>query len=392
MKNIFKPFIFLVLTWMFISLGYASDFSEDQRIKQRVTTFMKRYRIPGAAVIISHHGNMKTYLFGEAIPAKHVPVTEDTIFELGSITKVFTSTLLAENVMSGRSHLTDPIRPYLDRPHSLALGRVTYLDLATHSSGLPFNARNLPYNAEATPTYQLRFNSSLQRQRPFVTPGSKMLYSNYGYGLLGHVLAKKEQTSLPELMKRNILNPLNMHTSGLDIAPSLNKYLAQGYSAQGYAVPYHTSGLLGGAWAMRSSVKDMRTYLKAALGDTNSPHHVHQAIRLTQVPYYSVYRESMQMGLGWVIMPLNKRNSAMQLIRRPEHFHFVPVQAKKIGNPRFNPHALIGKTGATDGFRAYIAMIPERDTGIVIMINKFFHFGRPLTSMANQMLLEKSYG
>ena len=93
------------------------------------------------------------------------------------------------------------------------------------------------------------------------------------------------------------------------------------------------------------------------------------------------------MGLGWVITPLNQKNSAQRFIIKPEHYHFIPVRGAKIKNPHFNAHALIGKTGATDGFRAYIAMIPEKNTGIVIMTNQFFHSGFSMTSIANQMLL-----
>lgn len=368
-------------------IAYASKAYDDQQVNQSMKQFMRRYHIHGAAVILYRQGKMKTYYFGEAVPAKHIPVSENTIFELGSITKTFTGILLANNVMSGKTTLSEPIQHYLDKPHSSMMGKVTYLNVATHSSGLPFNARNLPYNASTSVTHRLRFHSALKGQKPSFRMGSQMLYSNFGYGLLGRALARKAKTKLPELMKQTILTPLNMQMSGLDIAPEHQIHLAQGYNAQGQPVPYHSSGLLGGAWAMRSSVKDMQRYLKAALGDPHIPKHLHQAIRMSQIPYYDVSREKMQMGLGWVITPLNQKNLAQKISIKPEHYRFIPVQGTKIKNPHFNPHALIGKTGATDGFRAYIAMIPEKNTGVVIMTNQFFHSGFPMTNMANRMLL-----
>ena len=385
-----KSLFYVVIGFVISITGNATSTYSDQRITQAMKQFMRNHHVHGGAVIISRHGKMKTYLFGEAVPAKHIPVTENTIFELGSITKTFTGTLLAENVVLGKTNLTDPIQHYLDKPHSTALGKMTYLNIATHSSGLPFNAYNLPYNASFSSTHRLRFHHVIQNQRAHYRMETQMLYSNFGYGILGRALAKKSNTTLPVLMKRNILSPLNMTTSGLDIHPEYQKYLAQGYNAQGQPVAYQQSGLLGGAWAMRASVKDMRSYLRAALGSSTTPPALHRAIRLSQVPHYALVGDSMQLGLGWVITPLNHKNSAQQIVRRPEHYHFVPVRGIKIKNPHFNSHALVGKTGATDGFRAYIAMIPEKNTGVVIMINQFFHAGFSLTSMANKMLLEAS--
>jgi beta-lactamase class C len=376
---------------MFSPLAFCSTGQHNEhRITQAMMKFMKRYHVHGAALIVYSHGKTNTYLFGEAVPAKHIPVTENTIFELGSITKTFTGALLASNVMLGKTSLSESIQPYLDKPHSSMMGKLTYLNLATHSSGLPFNARNLPYNASFSSTHRFRFYHALKSPMASYRMNSQMLYSNFGFGILGRVLANKAQTTLPKLMSRTLLTPLNMNMSGLDISPEKQKYLAQGYTAQGKPAPYHSSGLLGGAWAMRSSVKDMRYYLRAALGDPRTPKSIYQAIRLSQVPYYDVPRERMQMGLGWVIAPLNQKNSIQRLIRKPEHYHFIPIRGLKIKNPHFNPHALIGKTGATDGFRAYIAMIPEKNTGVVIMTNQFLHSGFSMSSMANQILLEAS--
>lgn len=382
--------ILLSLLCVFPDFAYATHALDDQRISDTVQRFMRRHRIHGAAVIIAHHGTMKTYLFGEAVPAKHIRVSDNTIFELGSITKTFTGTLLAKDVIAGKVHLTETIQKNLDAPHSVALGRLTYLNLATHSSGLPFNVNNLPYNASFSSRHRLRFHHVLANQRPYYQRENLMLYSNFGYGILGRTLANQAHMKLPQLMKRDILDPLHMQMSGLDITSDHQKYLAQGFSAQGNPVPYQKSGLLGGAWAMRASVKDMRSYLAAAIGSDNTPPHLRQAIRFSQVPHYALSGDSMQLGLGWVVTPLNSSQARRQVILRPEHYHFVPVRGASIKNPHFNGRALIGKTGATDGFRAYIATIPEKNAGIVIMVNQFFHSGFSMTSMANQMLLEAS--
>ena len=143
---------------------------------------------------------------------------------------------------------------------------------------------------------------------------------------------------------------------------------------------------------MRASAKDMGQYLRAAVGDPRTPPSLQRAMRYSQIPHYALTKEDMQFGLGWVVTPFDKKDVFQRLIKRPEHYHFVPSAVRKLANPHFNPHALIGKTGATDGFRAYIAVIPEKKSGIVVMINRFTHSNGRLTSLANEILLRESRG
>ena len=386
-----KLFKFCLIGFLLNYTLFASASSvNDQFIQRKMKNFMQRYHVSGATVTILNHGKLKTYVFGEAVPEKHIPVTENTIFELGSITKTFTGLLLAQRVLSGQTALTDPISPYLERPHSKSIGNITYLQLATHVSGLPFNAKKLSYNASSSFVNKLKLHYYLRKSVPQFSPSSQMLYSNFAYGILGRILAKQERTDLTQLMQRKILMPLNMKSAGLDINGNNQRYLAQGYTAAGKPARYMNAGLFGGAWAMRASAKDMGQYLRAAAGDPSVPYAMQQAMHYSQIPYYALTYEDMQFGLGWVVTPLNQKNAVQKLIKKPEHYHFVPSSVRKIPNPRFNPHALIGKTGATDGFRAYIAVIPEKKAGIVVMTNRFTRSHGQLTSIANEILLRVS--
>lgn len=389
----FKKFIILVGFLMSIPVFSNATVSfNEQLVTNQMKNFMKKYHIHGAAVLILKHGKIKTYLFGEAVPAKHVPVSDNTIFELGSITKTFTGLILAESILSSKTKFDEPIQRYLETPDSDTIGKITYQQLATYTSGLPFNAELLPYNASDSLKNKVQFHSYLKKSITAFRPGSQMLYSNLGFGVLGQILAKKERISLPELMKRTILSPLKMNTSGLDISLENQKYLAQGYTAGGKPSVYLHSGLFGGSWAMRASVKDMRRYLKSALvGETATPEHIHQAMLLSQKSYYDLPSEGMQIGLGWIITPLNQEDTIQKLLHQPAHYKFIPYQVKKIQKPTFNPNALIAKMGATDGFRAYIAVIPAKQTGIVIMINRFTHSSGALTNLANEILLQESH-
>lgn len=369
----------------------ASTTCNEKNISQRMLNFMEKYHIDGATVLIANQGKIQTCLFGDAVPAKHIPVSEDTIFELGSITKTFTGIILAQSIMSGKSQLSDSIDHDSIATLSPTLRKIKYLELATYTSGLPFNAAALPYNVSASMKNQIKLSNYLKGLAPAFQPGSHMLYSNLGFGILGQILAKKEQVSLAELMKRDILSPLKMNSAGLNINPNNQKHLAQGYTAQGKPVPYLSSGLFGGAWAMRASTKDMQAYLMAVLGEQFTSKNIHQAIQLSQRAYYDMPSEEMELGLGWLITPLNKPGGIKKLVHQPDHYNFVPYKAKKIQKPRFNPNALIGKMGATDGFRAYIAVIPAKHTGIVIMINRFIPSSGALANLANEILLKESH-
>jgi beta-lactamase class C len=379
----------IFLSTLCLSLATYSSTSSDALAQEKMHRFMKRHRVSGAAMIIYSHGQTRTYVFGDAIPSQHVRVTPQTIFELGSITKTFTGLLLAQHVLSGKTQFSEPIHPHLEQPHSNSLAKLTYLQLATHVSGLPFNAYKLPYNAPDNFVNRLRLKYILRKSYPRFYPESQMLYSNFAFSLLGRVIAQKEHTALNQLMHRDILTPLNMHHSGLDISPQQQKYLAQGFTAPGAPVNYQHSGLLAGAWAMRASVADMSHYLRAAVESSSAHSTLSHAMRLAQTPYFDMKSEGMQFGLGWVVTPLNQSNIYQKLILRPEHYHFSPYRVSKIKNPRFNSHTLISKTGATDGFRAYIAVIPEKHAGIVVMINRFTRPGSHLTSMANDILIHQ---
>lgn len=385
----FTRVFFILGLFLIPFFANPANISNEDSIQHRMNLFMKKNHIKGAAVLIADHGKIKTYLFGESVPEKHIPVTENTLFELGSITKTFTDLLLAEEILKGKINFSDRIQNDFDT-HSLpTLKKVTYLNLATYTSGLPFNIDGLFYNAASSLKNQNKLYAYLQNSAPIFKPGSHMLYSNVGFGILGQALAQKEETPLPQLMTDNILSPLKMNNSGLEISHENQKYLAQGYTAEGKPTHILPSGLMGGAWAMKASPHDMQSYLKAVLGERSMPKKIHEAILLTETAYYDMPSEGMQIGLGWFVTPLNKR-SMYKLIHQPDHYQFIPYRVKAIKNPAFNAHTLIGKTGATDGFRAYIAVIPEKHIGIVMMINRFIPSSGALANLGNTILLERT--
>jgi serine-type D-Ala-D-Ala carboxypeptidase/endopeptidase len=232
------------------------------------------------------------------------PVDGDTIFEIGSITKVFTTEVLADMVTKGEVKLDDPVAKYL--PATVKVpernGRqITLLDLATHSSGLPRLPDNLapadasnPY-ADYTVKQLYEFLSGHTLARDI---GAKYEYSNLGMGLLGHTLALKAGQSYEVMVKERLLKPLGMEHTAITLSADARQQLAPGHNKQGRAVSNWDFPTLAGAGALRSNGKDMLKFITANLKLDNAD--LKAAMELAQLPRPDT-GAGPKIGLGWHI-------------------------------------------------------------------------------------------
>src|ERR1039457_6874249 len=164
------------------------------------------------------------------------PVGNDTVFEIGSTTKVFTSTILADMVQRGEVSLDDPVAKYL--PADVKMPRrggkqITLIDLATHTSGLPRMPSNFapkdidnPY-ADYTVANLFHFLSSYELTRDI---GSKFEYSNMGVGLLGSALGNRAGMDYEALVRARVTGPLKMDNTRIALSPEMKSRLAQGHN------------------------------------------------------------------------------------------------------------------------------------------------------------------
>ena len=196
----------------------------------------------------------------------------DTIFEIGSLTKVFTSLILADMTNRKEVMLDDPAAKYL--PETVKMPKrngksITLLDLSTHTSGLPRLPSNLKLKDPLNPyadysvddLYQFLSGYTLPRD-----PGSEFEYSNLGAGLLGHLLAYRAGTDYESLVGRRITQPLGMPDTGITLSCSMEQRLATGHNAMLAPAANWDFPTLAGAGALRSTANDMLTFLEAFLG------------------------------------------------------------------------------------------------------------------------------
>jgi serine-type D-Ala-D-Ala carboxypeptidase/endopeptidase len=196
----------------------------------------------------------------------------DTVFEIGSITKVFTALLLADMVARGEVALTDPVMKYLPlegRPQPFDGKPISLLDLATYTSGLPRLPGNLspqdPTNPYADYTVAQLYEF-LSGYTPQYYPGSQYVYTNLGFGLLGHVLALRAGRSYEELIVSRLCAPLGLDDTRTTLTSVMQERLAQGHDGSLRDAPGWDLPTLAGAGALRSTANDLLRFLDACQG------------------------------------------------------------------------------------------------------------------------------
>ena len=268
-------------------------------------------------------------------------LNELTIFEIGSITKVFTGILLADMVGRGEVRLDQPVAELL--PKSVGVpsrnGRVITLgDLSSQISGLPRLPDNMRPADSANPyaDYSVaQLYEFLGRYQLPRDPGAQYEYSNLGVGLLGQALALRAGTSYEALVHDRILAPLGMLHTAITLSPDMRAHVAEGHDAGGAVVPLWDLPTLAGAGALRSSLDDMLLFLEANRSPSADP--IGLAITRSHQARFRV-NDALSLGLNWHIS-------------------------------NFRDDTLIWHNGGTAGFRTLIGWNPRTRAGAVLLGN-----------------------
>lgn len=331
----------------------------DSFVEKAVRPYIQKLNTVGVSVGVIYHGHLYKYGYGETAKKDQQFPDANTIYEIGSITKTFTATLLASFVFEGRCSLNDPVNKYL--PKSIpALQKngvvVTLKMLADHTSGLPrIPADLLKYNNTPDDPYKLYDTTRLYHYLDTVAlrtvPGEQLNYSNLGFGLLGTLLTRISGLSYQSLLEKYICDPLKMNDTRILLDKERQKHLANGYLENGNPAHYWHFSSLAGCGAIHSSVNDLLKYLQAHLQpDTTKV--LGNAIRLTEIPTYA--KNNVQIGLGW--FSLN-------------------------GSPGTYWH-----NGGTGGFRSFCAYDPSKQIAIVILSNSAISVDEAGVNLINGLL------
>ena len=325
-----------------------------------IRPLMQEHAIPGMAVAITLKGQRHYFNYGVAKQSGPA-VTEDTIFEIGSISKTFTATLAAYAQESGALSLADNASHYLPALRGSCFDHISLLELGTYTAG------GLPLQFPEQVTDRHTMLGYYQHWQPTHAAGTYRRYSNPSLGLLGLLAAESMGESFEDLLEKRLFPQLGLRQSYLQVpAERMNQY-AYGYTQAGQPVRVSPGVLDAEAYGVKSSAADMLHFVEANLPTADLEEPLRRAIAATHTGYYRV--GDMTQGLGWELYPypvalerLLAGNSPAMALEAHAITRLEPPLAPQ-GN------VLINKTGSTNGFGAYVAFVPAKGIGIVLLAN-----------------------
>ena len=331
-------------------------------VDQQAKLLMNEHNISGMAFGIIVDGKSHLYHYGLADKKAKIPVSENTIFELGSISKTFAATLASYSELNGTLALEDTADKYIPYLKNSTIGNTKLINLATYSAGgLPLQVPDDVKNNEEL----LRYYKSWQ---PVFPINSKRLYSNASIGLFGYISALSMDADYTQLMEEKILPSLNMPNTFINVPSDKMADYAFGYNAAGDAIRVNPGMLDAEAYGIKSTIKDMTHFMAANMGLVPLDKDIQQALNNNRKGYYQA--STFTQGLGWEMYPYPTQldtlleGNSMDVVLKPQTITIDNHPTAVLNN------VWVNKTGATNGFGGYIAYIPAEKSGIVILANK----------------------
>src|SRR5438067_7055456 len=297
-----------VIGVLFTAGPASAQLNVEQIVRQKVQPILpKNGEGGGVAVAVRMGGKTSFFNYGMASNAQSRPVTADSIFNLGSVGKLFATTLLAQAVKNGELSLDDPVAKYVtELQRGGDIRRVTLGQLASHSSGLPNRPQQYETWHRGRYTWPdfVRFLNSW-KAGPNHEPGQQYLYSDSAMVLLRVALERRFNTRFAALMHQRLTGPLGMTSTALPLPRDLLGRAVQGYGPMGKPVgkPGEEGGTFDwpGSGQIYSSSRDMDTFLAANLGEVPGHGPIENAMAFT---YQGVFTVSprLTIGLAWQIV------------------------------------------------------------------------------------------
>lgn len=334
----------------------------ERIVAQAIRPVMKKHDLPGMAVGLTLKGERHFFNFGIASKASGAKVTEDTLFEIGSISKTFTATLGGYALATGAFALTDPASKYFPALSGSRFERIKVLDLGTYTAG------GLPLQFPAEVTDQDKMIAYFKTWQPAFAAGAYRRYSNPSIGLFGYLAARSLNAPFDQVMEGKIFPALGLKRSYIRVPEDQMGRYAQGTSKSGKPVRVTPGVLDAEAYGVKTTSTDMLAFLEANIDSAKLDEPFRRAVMATHKGYYRV--GPMTQGLGWESYPWPISRARLVDGNSPD-MAFKANPAEKLDPPLApNPDRLFNKTGSTNGFGAYAVFVPATATGLVMLANR----------------------
>ena len=368
----------MTITAIACTIATASHAADDQ--KDRIKTAVDHAMAPviahngirGMAVGIVDGDEHYVFNYGVASTETGKPVTNETLFELGSVSKTLTATLASYAQVRGYLSLSDPTSRFLPSLRNSPFGNVTLLNLGTHTpGGLPLQVPDNISNNEQLMQY-------FKAWQPAYAPGTHRTYANPSIGTLGLIAAKSMGQDFDGLMQGQLFPALGMKDTYIKVPAAKMPDYAQGYAKDGAPIRMAPGVLSSEAYGIKTTAADMNRFVEANMNLIRVNEKLQHAIANTHIGYFKA--GPMTQDLIWEQYPYPVTLESLLSGNSPAMiFSATPVtEIKPPQEPQNN--VWINKTGSTNGFGAYIAFIPQKRLGIVILANKNFPIDERVTA------------
>lgn len=346
-------------------------------VNETVQPVMQQYGIPGMAVGIVAGDERFIFNYGVMSEETGKPVTGDTLFEIGSISKTFTATLASIAQAEGKLSLSDSVSKHLPSLKGGSFDKVSVLHLGTHTpGGMPLQFPDGIANGTQLMEY-------FRNWKPAYAPGTYRTYSNPSIGLLGMVAAASMNGDFATLMQEKLFAPLMLNRTYLDVPEAEKQNYAQGYTKKDEPIRMSPGVLASEAYGVRTTASDLVRFVEANMDMLELDEKVQRAITDTHTGYFGVGK--MTQALIWEQYPYSVDLKDLLAGNSPK----IAYEANPVITiePPLQPqkNVLINKTGSTNGFGAYVAFIPEKKLGVVLLANKNYPI-EARVSAAHQIL------
>ncbi|MFK7080888.1 ADC family extended-spectrum class C beta-lactamase [Acinetobacter baumannii] len=361
----FKKISCLLLSPLFIfsTSIYADNTPKDQEIKklvdQNFKPLLEKYDVPGMAVgVIQNNKKYEMYYGLQSVQDKKA-VNSSTIFELGSVSKLFTATAGGYAKNKGKISFDDTPGKYWKELKNIPIDQVNLLQLATYTSGNL--ALQFPDEVQ-TDQQVLTFFKDWKPKNPI---GEYRQYSNPSIGLFGKVVALSMNKPFDQVLEKTIFPALGLKHSYVNVPKTQMQNYAFGYNQENQPIRVNPGPLDAPAYGVKSTLPDMLSFIHANLNPQKYPADIQRAINETHQGFYQV--NTMYQALGWeefsypaTLQTLLDSNSE-QIVMKPNK---VTAISKEPSVKMYH------KTGSTNGFGTYVVFIPKENIGLVMLTNK----------------------
>ena len=348
----------------FINVALAENTAPriDTVVQNGAKHVMQQYNVPGLAIAVSVNGKQHFYNFGVASKATKEPVTPDTLFEVGSISKVFTATLATYAQAKGQLSLTDTVAKYEPELEGTPFGKVMLSHLATHTAG------GFPLQVPDSVQNERQLLDYLKGWTPVYPTGTQRSYANPSIGMLGAIAAKSMNLSFTQAMEQQLFPQLGLKSSYYSVPASKMALYAEGYNKQDEPVRLNP-GILGNeAYGVKTTARDLIHFTELSLGQGDASPLVRKALADTRTGYFRV--GPMVQDLIWEQYPYPVEVKSL-LVGNSNKMAYENNGAIALNPPLAPQQAVwVNKTGSTNGFGAYAVFVPAEQKAIVILANK----------------------